>query len=165
MRVILCAPGRFVATLEDTDMREALQRFPGQRRSSAHDGTKRHAATGAVGTGGGAGGSRDVASGTANKVFKQNVLGSGRTPGSDRSGSARKRRINTKNATERRLERWEAAEADIGAAQAQVEAAGAKVQAAHSEIAARDAEVRLQQFNLSQTKIFTYVKRRRDRST
>jgi HlyD family secretion protein len=51
----------------------------------------------------------------------------------------------------------QAAEAEIGAAQAQIEAAGAKAQAAHSEIAAASAEVRLQQFNLSQTKIFTYV--------
>jgi multidrug resistance efflux pump len=51
----------------------------------------------------------------------------------------------------------QAAEAEIGAAQAQIEAAGAKAQAVHSEIAAADAEVRLQQFNLSQTKIFTYV--------
>jgi HlyD family secretion protein len=50
-----------------------------------------------------------------------------------------------------------AADADIVAAQAQIEAASAKVQAAHSEIAAAEAEVRLQQFNLSQTKIFTYV--------
>jgi RND family efflux transporter MFP subunit len=51
----------------------------------------------------------------------------------------------------------QAAEAEIGAAEAQIEAAGAKTQAAHSDIAAADAEVRLQQFNLSQTKIFTYV--------
>lgn len=50
-----------------------------------------------------------------------------------------------------------AAEAEIGAAVAQVAAAGAKVQAAHSEISATEAEVRLQQFNFSQTKIFTYV--------
>jgi HlyD family secretion protein len=50
-----------------------------------------------------------------------------------------------------------AADADVGAAQAQIEAAGAKVQAAHSELAAAEADVRLQQFNLSQTKIFTYV--------
>jgi HlyD family secretion protein len=45
----------------------------------------------------------------------------------------------------------------LGAAEAEIEAAGAKVQAAHSEIAAAQADVRLQQFNLSQTKIFTYV--------
>ncbi len=50
-----------------------------------------------------------------------------------------------------------AAQAEIGVAQAQVEAAGAKVGATRSEIAAAAAEVRLQQFNLSQTKIFTYV--------
>jgi HlyD family secretion protein len=50
-----------------------------------------------------------------------------------------------------------AAQAEIGAAHAQVEAAGAKVGAMHSEIAAAGADVRLQQFNLSQTKIFTYV--------
>jgi len=50
-----------------------------------------------------------------------------------------------------------AAQAEVGAAQAQVEAAGAKVGAMRSEIAAAAAEVRLQQFNLSQTKIFTYV--------
>ena len=50
-----------------------------------------------------------------------------------------------------------AAQAEIGAAHAQVEAAGAKVGAMHSEITAAEAEVRLQQFNLSQTKIFTYV--------
>ena len=49
------------------------------------------------------------------------------------------------------------AQADIGAAHAQIEAAGAKVQAAKSEIAAMQADVQLQQFNLSQTKIFTYV--------
>jgi RND family efflux transporter MFP subunit len=51
----------------------------------------------------------------------------------------------------------EAADAEIGAAQAQIEAAEAKVQAARSEIFAAEADVRLQQFNLSQTKIFTYV--------
>jgi RND family efflux transporter MFP subunit len=45
----------------------------------------------------------------------------------------------------------------ITAAEAEVGAAKAKVQVAHSEIAAREADVRLQQFNLSQTKIFTYV--------
>ena len=50
-----------------------------------------------------------------------------------------------------------AAQAEIGATHAQVAAAGAKVQAAHSEIAAAEADVRLRQFNLSQTKIFTYV--------
>ena len=50
-----------------------------------------------------------------------------------------------------------AAAGDIAAAVAQTEAAGSKVQAAHSEIAAAEAEVRLQQFNLSQTKIFSYV--------
>jgi HlyD family secretion protein len=50
-----------------------------------------------------------------------------------------------------------AATAGIGAAHAQVEAADARSQAAHAEIAATEADVRLQQFNLSQTKIFTYV--------
>lgn len=45
----------------------------------------------------------------------------------------------------------------IAAAEADIGAATAKVQVAHSEIAAREADVRLQQFNLSQTKIFTYV--------
>jgi RND family efflux transporter MFP subunit len=49
------------------------------------------------------------------------------------------------------------AQAEIGAAHAQIAAAGARVQAAHSEIAAAEAAVRLQQFNLSQTQIFTYV--------
>ena len=50
-----------------------------------------------------------------------------------------------------------AANADIGAAQAQIEAASAKVEAARSEIVAAEADVRLQQFNFSQTKIFTYM--------
>ena len=47
-----------------------------------------------------------------------------------------------------------AAQAEIGAAHAQIEAARAKVQAAHSEIAAMAADGQLQTFNLSQPKNF-----------
>jgi HlyD family secretion protein len=54
-------------------------------------------------------------------------------------------------------ERSLTAKSAIAAAEADIGAATAKVQVAHSEIAAREADVRLQQFNLSQTKIFTYV--------
>jgi HlyD family secretion protein len=49
------------------------------------------------------------------------------------------------------------AKSAVVSAQAETAEAGAKAQAAHSGIAAAEAEVRLQQFNLSQTQIFTYV--------
>ncbi len=54
-------------------------------------------------------------------------------------------------------ERYRMATSEVGAAQAQVAAASAKARAAPSEIAAAEAEVRLRQFTLSETKIFTYV--------
>lgn len=54
-------------------------------------------------------------------------------------------------------EQYQTAASGVGVATANVGAAERQVRAAEREVAAAEADVRLQQFNLSETKIFTYV--------
>jgi HlyD family secretion protein len=147
--------GQVVATLEDTDIRQVLERS--QARLEAARMTEQ-----------------------ASRAMEQSAQAAARSAGAtaqarratkyqtERGWEREKHLVATGAVSQEEADQYEerdrtaasavgAADADIGAAQAQIEAAGAKVRAAHSEIAAADAEVRLQQFNLSQTKIFTYV--------
>jgi HlyD family secretion protein len=148
-------PGQVVATLEDTDIRQVLQRS--QARLEAVRMTEQAARATEQSARAAAQSARATAQ--ARRATKYQT---------ERAWEREKHLVATGAVSQEEADQYEerdrtaagavgAAEADIGAAQAQVEAAGAKVQAAHSEIAAMEAEVRLQQFNLSQTKIFTYV--------
>ena len=148
-------PGQVVATLEDTDMRQVLERA--QSRLEAARMTEQAARA----TEQSARAAAQSASATAQARLATKHQ-------AERAWEREKHLVATGAVSQEEADQFEerdrtatsavgAAEADIGAAQAQVEAAAAKVQAAHSEIAATEAEVRLQQFNLSQTKIFTYV--------
>lgn len=147
--------GQVIATLEDTDMRQVLQRSQARLESAR---MAEHAAR-------------------AMELSAQAVERSARATEQERrateyqAGRAWEREkhlVATGAVSQEEADQYQArnqtatsavgaAQADIGAAHAQIEAAGAKVQAAHSEIAAMEADVQLQQFNLSQTKIFTYV--------
>ena len=147
--------GQVVATLEDTDIRQVLERSQArleaarmtEQASRAMEQSARAAAQ-SVG-----------ATAQARRATKYQT---------ERAWEREKHLVATGAVSQEEADQYEerdrtaasgvgSADAEIGAAQAQIEAAGAKVQAAHSEIAAMEAEVRLQQFNLSQTKIFTYV--------
>ncbi len=148
-------PGQVVAKLEDTDMRQLLQ--SSQARVEAARMTE-HAARAmeqsALATEVSARATEEQRRATeyqAGRAWEreQHLVATGAV--SQEEADEYQERQRTAESAVR------AAQAEIGAAHAQVEAAGAKVQSAHSEIAATEAEVRLRQFNLSQTKIFTYV--------
>src|ERR1700691_199193 len=147
--------GQVVATLEDTDIRQVLQ------RSEDRVETARMAEQAAIAT-------EQAARATERsaRAMEQSRRASEFQAG--RAWEREKHLVATGAVSQEEADQYQerertaesaggAAEADIGAAHAQVDAATAKVQAAHSEIAATEAEVRLQQFNLSQTKIFTYM--------
>lgn len=147
--------GQVVATLEDTDIRQGLQRA--QARLEAARMTEQAAR----------------ATEQSARATEQSARATERARRATANQAARawereKHLVATGAVSQEEADQYEerdrtavgavgAAEADVGAAQAQVEAAGAKVRAARSEIAATEAEVRLQQFNLSETKIFTYL--------
>ena len=147
--------GQVIATLEDTDMRQVLQRAQAgveaaRMTEQAARATEQSARAAELSA-------RATAQARSATKFQ-----------TGRAWEREKHLVATGAVSQEEADQYEerdrtaagavgAAEAEIGVAQAQVEAAGAKVQAARSEIAARDAEVRLQQFNLSQTKIFTYM--------
>ena len=147
--------GQVVATLEDTDIRQVLERS--QARLEAARMTEQAARAMVVSAN---------ASAQAVRATAQSRRATGYQ--TERAWEREKHLVATGAVSQEEADQFEersrtaasaiaAADADIGAAQAQIEAAGAKVQSTHSEIAAAEAEVRLQQFNLSQTKIFTYV--------
>jgi len=147
--------GQVVATLEDTDIRQVLQ------RSKDRVETARMAEQAAVAT-------EQAARATERSVRAMEQSRRASEYQASRAWEREKHLVATGAVSQEEADQYQerertaasavgAAEADIGAAHAQVDAAAAKVQAAHSEIAATEAEVRLQQFNLSQTKIFTYV--------
>ncbi len=148
-------PGQVVATLEDTDIRQVLERS--QARLEAARMTEQAARA-----------TEQSARATAQSARATAAARRATKYQTERAWEREKHLVATGAVSQEEADQYEerdrtaasaveSADADIGAAQAQVEAAGAKVQAAHSEIAATEAEVRLQQFNLSQTKIFTYV--------
>ena len=147
--------GQVVATLEDTDIRQVLQ------RSEDRVQTARMAEQAAVAT-------EQAARATERSVRAMQESRRASQYQAGRAWEREKHLVATGAVSQEEADQYQerertaasavgAAEADIGAAHAQVDAAAAKVRAAHSEIAATEAEVRLQQFNLSQTEIFTYV--------
>jgi len=148
-------PGQVIATLEDTDLRQVLQRS--QSRLEASRMTEQAARA------------MDQAARATERSARAAEQKWRATENQTRRAWEREKHLVATGAVsqeeadqyqERNLTATSevaAAQADIGAAHAQVEAAGARIQVALSEIAASEAEVRLQQFNLSQTKIFTYV--------
>jgi RND family efflux transporter MFP subunit len=147
--------GQVVATLEDTDIREVLDRSEARLQEARL--TEQAARATEQSTRAGARSAEAVVQ--ARGATKYQV---------DRAWEREKHLVATGAVSQEEADQYEerdrtaesalhAAEAEFGAAEAQIEAAGAKTQAAHSDIAAADAEVRLQRFNLSQTKIFTYV--------
>jgi HlyD family secretion protein len=147
--------GQVVATLEDTDIREVLDRSEARLQEARL--TEQAARATEQSTRAGARSAEAVAQ--ARRATKYQV---------ERAWEREKHLVATGAVSQEEADQYEerdrtadsalhAAEAEFGASKAQIEAAGAKTQAAHSDIAAADAEVRLQQFNLSQTKIFTYV--------
>ncbi|CAN5537193.1 hypothetical protein BH10ACI4_BH10ACI4_23830 [soil metagenome] len=147
--------GQVVATLEDTDIRQVLDRSQARLQEArmteqAARATEQSARAGTR---------------SAEALAKSRDATKYQT---DRAWEREKHLVATGAVSQEEADQYEerdrtaasavlAAEAEVGAAKAQIEAAGAKAQAAHSEIGAAAAEVRLQQFNLSQTKIFTYV--------
>ncbi len=147
--------GQVVATLEDTDLRQELQRAQ-DRLEAAH--MAEQAAQ---------------AMEQSTRAVEQSVRATAQARRATESQAARawereKHLVATGAVSQEEADQYEerdrtatsgvsAADADIGVAQAQIGAASAKIRAAHSEIAAAEAEVRLQQFNLSETNIFTYV--------
>lgn len=147
--------GQIIATLEDTDMRQVLERSKAGVEAARM--TER-ASTSMV--------QAAEAAARATRATAQSRRATKYQ--TERAWQREKHLVATGAVSQEEADQYEerdrtaesavgAADADITAAQAQVEASGAKVQAAHSEIAAAEANVRLQQFNLSQTKIFTYV--------
>jgi RND family efflux transporter MFP subunit len=147
--------GQVIATLEDTDMRQVLERS--QARVEAARMTERASRSMVQAVQAAAQAARATAQSRRATKYQ-----------TERAWEREKHLVATGAVSQEEADQYEerdrtadsavgAADADVVAAQAQIEAAGAKVQAAHSEIAAAEADVRLQQFNLSQTKIFTYV--------
>jgi multidrug resistance efflux pump len=136
--------GQVVATLEDTDIRQVLQ------RSEDRVETARMAEQAAIAT-------EQAARATerSTRAMEQSRRASEFQAG--RAWEREKHLVATgavsQEEADQYQERERTAESAVGAAEADIGAA----HAAHSEIAATEAEVRLQQFNLSQTKIFTYV--------
>lgn len=147
--------GQVVATLEDTDLRQILERS--QARLAAARMTEQASRATVQ--------SAQAAAQAARATAESRRATRHQT---ERAWDREKHLVATGAVSQEEADQYEekyrtalsavgAAEAEIVAAQAQIEAAAAKGQAAHSEIAAAEAEVRLQQFNLSQTKIFSYV--------
>lgn len=145
--------GQVVATLEDTDIRQVLERS--QARLEAARMTEQAARATEQSARAVVQSARAVAQARSATKYQ-----------TERAWEREKHLVATGAVSQEEADQYEerdraaggavgAAEAEIRAAQAQIEAAGAKAQAAHSEIGAAAAEVRLQQFNLSQTKIFT----------
>lgn len=148
-------PGQVVATLEDTDMRQLLQ--SSQARVEAARMTEQAA--------------RAMVQSAVAIELSARAAEQQRRATEYQAGRAWEREqhlVATGAVSQEEADQYQerqrtaasavlAAQAEVGATQAQVAAAGAKVQAAHSEIVAAEADVRLRQFNLSQTKIFTYV--------
>lgn len=147
--------GQVVATLEDTDLRQALQRSEARVESArmseqAARAMEQSARAGVVSV---------RATAQSRQATKYQT---------ERAWEREKHLVATGAVSQEEADQYEerdrtagsavgSADADIGVALAQVEAAGARVQVAQSEIAASQAEVRLQRFNLSQAKVFTYV--------
>jgi len=147
--------GQVVATLEDTDIREVLDRSEARLQEARL--TEQAARATEQSTRAGALSAEAVAQSRGATKYQVG-----------RAWEREKHLVATGAVSQEEADQYEerdrtagsalhAAEAELGAAKAQIEAAGAKTQAAHSEIAAADAEVRLQRFNLSQTRVFTYV--------
>jgi RND family efflux transporter MFP subunit len=148
-------PGQVVATLEDTDIRQVLQssqdRLAAVRMTEQAARATQQSARATERSAGATEQARRATEYQAGRAWEreQHLVATGAVS-QEEADQYQERQRTAESAVL-------AAQAEIGAAHAQVEAAGAKVQAAHSEIAATEADVRLQQFNLSQTKIFTYV--------
>ena len=147
--------GQVVATLEDTDLRQLLQ------RSEARLAAARMTEQGARATEQSAR-ATERSAGATEQERRATEYQAGR------AWEREKHLVATGAVSQEEADQYqerhrtagsavESAIAGIGAAHAQVDAAGAKVQVAQSEIAAAEADVRLQRFNLSQTKIFTYI--------
>jgi multidrug resistance efflux pump len=147
--------GQVVALLEDTDLRQVVQRS--QARLEAAGMTEQEARAGEQSA---------RASELATRAKEQERRATAYQAG--RAWEREKHLVATGAVSQEEADQYQerdrtaasavgAAQAEVGAALAQVGAAGAKIGATRSEIAAAAAEVRLQQFNLSQTKIFTYV--------
>ncbi len=149
-------PGQVVATLEDTDIRQVLQRSQAQLEEARMSGNA------AAATERSAQAEERSARATAQSRRATKYQ-------TERAWERETHLVATGAVSQEEADQYEerdrtagsavgAADAGIVAAQAQIEAAGAKVQAARSAVVAADAEVRLQRFNLSETKIFTYVR-------
>lgn len=148
-------PGQVVATLEDTDMRQVLQssqaRVEAARMTEQAAWSMEQSARAAEVSARATEEQRRATEYRAGRAWEreQHLVATGAVSQEEADQYQERQRTAASAVV--------AAQAEIGAAHAQVEAAGAKVQAAQSEIAATEAEVRLRQFNLSQTRIFTYV--------
>jgi RND family efflux transporter MFP subunit len=133
--------GQVVATLEDTDMRQALQ--SSQDRLQAARLTEESAA----------------ATERSARATEQQRRATEFQEG--RAWEREKHLVATGAVSQEEADGYQerdlTATSGVAAAEADIGAATARVHAAHSEVGARQADVRLQQFNLSQTKIFTYV--------
>jgi HlyD family secretion protein len=133
--------GQVVATLEDTDIRQVLQ--------SAQDQLNAARMTEQAGQ----------ATERAARATKEERRATEFQAG--RAWEREKHLVATGAVSQEEADQYQerslTATSAIAAAEADIGAATAKVNVAHAEIAAREADVRLQQFNLSQTKIFTYV--------
>jgi len=147
--------GQVVATIEDTDIRQVLERSEARLQEARM--TKEAARATEQ--------SARAATRSAQALTESRAATKYQT---ERAWDREKHLVATGAVSQEEADQYEerdrtaasavqAATAEVAATQAQVQAAGAKVQAAHSEIGAAAAEVRLQQFNLSQTRVFTYV--------
>jgi len=151
----LLHPGQVIATLEDTDLRQILQRSQSRLESSRMmEQAARATDLAARATERSARAEEQKWRATENQTGRawereKHLVAAGAVS-QEEADQYQERNLTATSAVA-------AAQADIGTAHAQVEAASARIQVALSEIAAAEAEVRLQQFNLSQTKIFTYL--------
>ena len=148
-------PGQVIATLEDTDMRQVLQtsqaRVETARMTEQAARAMEQSARASELSARAMEQQRRATEFQASRAWEreQHLVATGAVSQEEADQYQERQRTAESAVT--------AATAEIGVAHAQVEAAGARIQAAHSEIAATEADVRLRQFNLSQTKIFTYV--------
>ncbi len=148
-------PGQVIATLEDTDLRQMLQ--SSQARVEASRMTEQAAQAMELSAG-----ATELSARATEQQRRATEYQAGRAWEREQhlvaAGAVSQEEADQYQERQRTAESAvAAAQAEIGAAHAQVGAASARVQAAHSEIAAAEADVRLRQFNLSQTRIFTYV--------
>ena len=147
--------GQVVATLEDTDIREVLDRSEARLQEARSTEQAAHATE------------QSTRAGALSAEAVVQARGATKYQ-AERAWEREKHLLATGAVSQEEADQYQerdrtaesalhAAQAEFVAANAQIEAAGAKTKAAHSDIAAADAEVRLQSFNLSQTKVFTYV--------